>query len=133
MDDTRTCPYCAEEIPAAAIRCRYCRSRLATFDPGQWYRDRPERRLSGVAAALARPLTAPVALVRAGFVVLTFVHLAGPILYAALWALIPFKAGEASPLEHALAWVRGLLAQVRGDGPARPGTHGVVAGRDAPP
>lgn len=121
MDATRACPYCAEEIPAAAVRCRYCRSRVTTLDPGQWHRDHPERRLAGVSAAIARPLAVPLPMVRLGFIVLTLVHLVGPVLYAALWLLIPFASGEPSLLERGLGRVRALAAQLGGHDPAARG------------
>ena len=81
MAETRKCPYCAEEIRAEAIRCPHCRSRVATSDRDRWYRDHPERRIAGVAAAVAHAFALPIMGVRLGFVVLTFVHLLGPIIY----------------------------------------------------
>ena len=131
MDEaTRKCPYCVEDIPAAAIRCRYCRSRLATFDPATWYRDHPERRVLGVAVALARALALPLGAVRVAFIALAFFHLLGPIIYAALWLVIPFGRGEEAPFERAVGWLRALLAP--GDGPrdAHPGAGD--AGRSVP-
>ena len=56
MTDRRPCPYCAEEIAAQAVRCPHCRSRLVTFDATALHRDHPERKLAGVAAALAQAL-----------------------------------------------------------------------------
>ena len=51
------------------------------------------------------------------FVVLTFVHLLGPIVYGALWLLVPFAPGDPSPLEGGLAaaqdWFAGLRGQCR--------------------
>jgi len=120
MEDVRTCPYCAEEIRAAATRCPYCRSRLTALDPERWFRDHPERRVAGVASAVARALAMPVGAVRLGFIVLTFVHFLGALLYAALWLLIPFTPGGDAPLTNALAYVRdmldGLLGERRRDG-----------------
>jgi len=120
MDNaTRKCPYCAEDVPSAAVRCRYCRSRLTALDPADWYRDHPDRRLAGVAVAVARALALPVGVARVAFIALAFFHLLGPIIYGALWVVIPFARGEVSPFERAVGWLRTLLGQGarQGEGP----------------
>lgn len=112
--ETKRCPYCAEEIRAEAVRCRFCRSRLASFDADRWFRAQPDARLGGVSAALARALAVPVTGVRIAFVVLTFYHLAGPLLYGALWLVIPKRPGEESLLERVLRWGLDLAARLSG-------------------
>jgi phage shock protein PspC (stress-responsive transcriptional regulator) len=124
MDGTRKCPYCAEDIRAEAIRCPYCRSRIGALDPARWYRDHPERRLAGVTAAIAHALALPLTVVRVGFLVLTFIHLLGPLVYGALWVVLPFRPGEPSRLEHLAASVRHWIAGLGGRSgpePPRPG------------
>jgi len=113
MDEMRRCPYCDEEIRAEAIRCRHCRSRLSAFDPSAWYRDRPDRRVAGVAAAVAQALAIPVAAARFGFIVLSVFHLVGVVAYAALWLLVPFRLGEEPPFARVLGVVRRCAAELR--------------------
>jgi phage shock protein PspC (stress-responsive transcriptional regulator) len=112
MDDTRKCPYCAEEIQADAVICRFCRSRLGSLDPAHWQRAYPERRVAGVASALSHALVLPLVAVRLAFIVLVFVHFIGALLYSALWLLIPYTAGERSLLERALAEGQRLIRQL---------------------
>jgi phage shock protein PspC (stress-responsive transcriptional regulator) len=113
MDATRRCPYCDEEIRAEAIRCRHCRSRLAALDPAAWYRDHPERRLAGVAAAVAEAFAIPVAAARFGFIVLAAFHLVGLIAYLALWLIVPFRHGDEPPFARAVQLGRRLVDEIR--------------------
>ena len=67
-----------------------------------------------MAAALAQVVAVPAVVVRVAFVVLTFFHLAGPVLYGILWVLIPYAPGEESLLERWLGAAQAALRRLRG-------------------
>ena len=76
------------------------------------HRNRSERRLAGVCAALADELDLPLPLVRAGFLIGALVPAINSLvilLYLGLWFVTPSALGEQSALERAIAAVRDLL------------------------
>ena len=85
------------------------------------HRNRPERRLAGVCAAVSDQLSIPLPLVRASFLIGALIPAVNSLvilLYLALWFVTPPALGEHSGLDRGIAAVRDLLgvdvAEARG-------------------
>ena len=90
---TRRCPYCAEEIRAEAVKCRWCGSHLAGgILTDTWYRSREHKRIAGVCGGLAEQFGISVTLVRLAFALGTLVGGGmGLLLYLVLWVVMPLR------------------------------------------
>ncbi len=76
------------------------------------HRNRPERRLAGVCAALADRLEVPLPLVRAGFLIGALVPATSALailLYLAVWFVTPAELHGESAFDRLLEVVRDLL------------------------